>query len=233
MATANDIIATAESYLGNEGGATFKEWYADLTGNPEMTESWVSWCAIFVSYVFARCGQDVAGLPGSSCGEVMNDAMGAGLVVDSRGAAPGDIVIFDWGRGDGGHDHIGIVTANNGDSGISTIEGNTSNAVNRRDREWGQVQVVIRPQYDGRETGVKDGHRHPAQDPLLLDGYFGKLTAQYMQATACSEFVKMIQQHLLDVGCYYDEDGDDCFVDGDWGTYTTIGIQRAIDAGVL
>ena len=44
--------------------------------------------------------------------------------------------------------------------------------------------------------------------------------------------VKALQQHLLNVGCYWDGNGD-CVVDGDWGELTTVGIQRAVDAGVL
>lgn len=46
-----------------------------------------------------------------------------------------------------------------------------------------------------------------------------------------------IQQHLLNVGCYWYW-GDDgkrhaCKVDGDWGDYTTTAVQRAINAGVF
>lgn len=46
-----------------------------------------------------------------------------------------------------------------------------------------------------------------------------------------------IQQHLLNVGCYW-YIGDDgrrhaCEVDGKWGNYTTTAVQRAINAGVF
>lgn len=46
-----------------------------------------------------------------------------------------------------------------------------------------------------------------------------------------------IQQHLLNVGCYWHVGNDGrrhaCSVDGDWGDYTTVAIQRAINAGVF
>lgn len=54
----------------------------------------------------------------------------------------------------------------------------------------------------------------------LLDGDFGP------------ESTKALQRWLLDLKCYWDENGW-CLVDGEWGNLTTIAIQRAINAGVL
>lgn len=54
----------------------------------------------------------------------------------------------------------------------------------------------------------------------LLDGDFGP------------ESIKALQRWLLDLKCYWDENGW-CLVDGEWGNLTTIAIQRAINAGVL
>ncbi len=280
MSSAADVLAEARSHLGNVGGAEFKRWYAGVSGDSEMTASWVPWCAIFVSYVFDRCGQDVPGLPTASCGTIVNGASRAGRTVDVRSAQPGDIVIFDWHTSASGHDHVGIVELNLGSS-LQTVEGNTSNAVNRRSRDWENVQYVIRPAYDAASdeptpvtpSQPTGGHLDPAEDPLLLDGYLGPLTVKYVQMRLrsagwymrsidgdfgyytrfalqkylrynCGTYqrncdgdfgtysVKALQQHLLDVGCYWDAHGD-CLVDGDWGALTTVGLQRAIDAGVL
>lgn len=81
----------------------------------------------------------------------------------------------------------------------------------------------------------------------IIDGDFGYWTKFYLQkylryncgtyARNCDgDFgyysVKALQQHLLNVGCYWDKHGE-CIVDGDWGSLTTIAIQRAINAGVF
>ena len=81
----------------------------------------------------------------------------------------------------------------------------------------------------------------------VIDGDFGYYTKFYLQKYLrynCGTYdrncdgdfgsysVKALQQHLLNVGCYWDDNGD-CLVDGDWGSLTTIAIQRAINAGVF
>jgi hypothetical protein len=81
----------------------------------------------------------------------------------------------------------------------------------------------------------------------VIDGDFGYYTKFYLQKYLrynCGTYdrncdgdfgsysVKALQQHLLNAGCYWDENGD-CIVDGDWGSLTTVAIQRAIDAGVF
>lgn len=75
-------------------------------------------------------------------------------------------------------------------------------------------------------------------------GYYTKFALQKYLRYSCGTYdrncdgdfgsysVKALQQHLLNVGCYWDSCGD-CVVDGDWGSLTTVGVQRAIDAGVL
>lgn len=81
----------------------------------------------------------------------------------------------------------------------------------------------------------------------VIDGDFGYYTKFYLQKYLrynCGTYerncdgdfgvysVKALQQHLLNVGCYWDSNGD-CIVDGDWGSLTTVAIQRAINAGVF
>lgn len=81
----------------------------------------------------------------------------------------------------------------------------------------------------------------------VIDGDFGYWTKFYLQKYLrynCGTYqrncdgdfgrysVMALQQHLLNVGCYWDEHGE-CVVDGDWGIQTTTAIQRAVNAGVL
>ena len=81
----------------------------------------------------------------------------------------------------------------------------------------------------------------------VIDGDFGYWTKFYLQKYLrynCDTYqrncdgdfgyysVCALQQHLLNVGCYWDEHGK-CVVDGDWGSLTTVAIQRAINAGVF
>lgn len=81
----------------------------------------------------------------------------------------------------------------------------------------------------------------------VIDGDFGYWTKFYLQKYLrynCETYqrncdgdfgyysVCALQQHLLNVGCYWDEHGE-CVVDGDWGSLTTVAIQRAINAGVF
>ena len=82
---------------------------------------------------------------------------------------------------------------------------------------------------------------------LLVDGDFGYWTRYHLQKYlryVCGTYqrncdgdfgyhsVCALQRHLLNVGCYWDGNGE-CVVDGDWGSLTTIAIQRAVNAGVL
>lgn len=216
MSKPSDVLDLARSYLGNVGGREFKEWYADLVGDVTYAEGWVSWCAMFVSYVFAHCGQDVAGLPNASCGMILSSAKSAGRVIASRDAEPGDIVIFDWHRDNVGHDHVGIIEVNRG-SDVQTIEGNTANAVARRVRSWGNVQAVIRPVWSEQGETVPPaqpapalpaGAINPGETILAYDNYFGPLTKKH------------VQMRLARAGWYHRA------IDGDFGYYSKFALQK-------
>jgi hypothetical protein len=216
MSSPSDILTAARSYIGNEGGAFCKKWYASYSGDSTMTASWVPWCAMFVSYIFNVCGQDVAGLPSASCGAIASAAGNAGRTIDVRSAEPGDIVIFNWHNDNVGHDHVGIVELNRGNDGLQTIEGNTSNAVNRRNRSWYYVQYVIRPIWSDQSaatptanpTAPVDGMLNPSESILAYDNYMGPLTWRY------------VQMRLKRAGWYNRS------IDGDAGYYTKFALQK-------
>ena len=92
----------------------------------------------------------------------------------------GDLVLFDWG-GDGLADHIGIVEENHPDEGyMTTIEGNTSSGsagsqsnggvVARRQRGYGSVRCVVRPDYNENQE-EEDMGLTEHQDALLATIY--------------------------------------------------------------
>jgi hypothetical protein len=126
-AGSGDIVEVAASQLGNPGGAPYWSWYG--------YSSRVEWCACFVSWCANECGYIEAGLaPKFSWCQAgiawFSDAgqyqpQGTGYVPQ-----PGDIIFFEWGDGYPS-DHVGIVESCDG-SIVYTIEGNSSDAVNRR-----------------------------------------------------------------------------------------------------
>lgn len=116
-----DIVAVAQSQIGNVGGEPYWSWYG--------FESHVEWCACFVSWCANKCGYLDAGvLPRfASCSDGVQWFRDRGLW-QSGGyiPQPGDIIFFDWlddGQ-DGNPDHVGIVERA-GEGIVYTIEGNS------------------------------------------------------------------------------------------------------------
>lgn len=101
------------------------------------------------------------------------------------------------------------------------------------------------------QRSIRRGGWYPA-GKYVIDGDFGYWTRYHLQKYlryVCGTYarncdgdfgrysVMALQQHLLNVGCYWYW-GDDgkrhaCEVDGDWGDYTTTAVHRAINAGVF
>ncbi len=112
------------------------------------------WCAIFVSWCFARAGHPIArgahgpGVSAKGCAYVPTIAAwlkATGQWFDTGDAAPGDLAIYNW---DGGEpDHIGIVESVNDSGSFTAIEGNTAlgndkngGSVMRRERTLDDVE---------------------------------------------------------------------------------------------
>jgi len=141
-ATAQHVIdvATAEIGTVESPAGSNKQKYGVWYG-------WngVAWCAIFLSYVYARAGQYLPpiqtkkGFASTALG--MQYAKAHGLWrTKSQGGRPGDIAFFNF-DADSGPEHVGLVVKKNADGSYVTIEGNTSSTSNAN---GGQVQKRTR-----------------------------------------------------------------------------------------
>ena len=121
----DDLVEVALSQEGNSGGEIYWRWYG--------FEEYQPWCACFVSWCADQCGYIDAGVipKFSLCSAGVEWFQARGQFMDSSYTpAAGDLIFFDWGT-DGSIDHVGIVV-NVEDRFINTIEGNSSNKVQRR-----------------------------------------------------------------------------------------------------
>ena len=142
MATAkqlrNQLIKTAESYLGTKQGQSLHKLIIN-TFNKVKPDGWAMtysapWCAAFAS----ACAIETFGVSkakkyfplSANCGTIITRAKSLGIWVESDAYKPGvgDWILYDWddsGRGDnkGGPDHVGIVQKATS-SKITVIEGN-------------------------------------------------------------------------------------------------------------
>lgn len=98
----------------------------------------VAWCAIFITWCKAMAGIDKNIIPHfASCDLGKEWFEKRGLYKKSRAYGGsyepkrGDIIFFSSGYKENDSTHVGIVTSLSGNA-VSTIEGNTSNAVARR-----------------------------------------------------------------------------------------------------
>ena len=168
MATASDVLRIAAGEIGYvalqdpAAGSRYGRWYAEDHGSYFAGPSTsVPWCAMFVSWVFDRAGQEMPGLPTASCSVIVSNNRGTSRSVSIRDAKPGDVILFDWNPSAGdGADHVGIVEKNCG-SYVQTIEGNTSSGssgsqsngggVWRRTRACSTVYAIYRPDYESED----------------------------------------------------------------------------------
>ena len=137
--TASDMVAIAQSQIGQTGGQPYWSWYG--------FGSRVEWCAIFVSWCAEQCGYLDAGiLPKfSSCGVGVQWFQNRGQwLPGSATPEPGMVIFFQWYGSDSLiADHVGIVEkVENGR--VYTIEGNSNDQVRQNSyphRIWGDQGV--------------------------------------------------------------------------------------------
>ncbi|XJS10981.1 glucosaminidase domain-containing protein [Aerococcaceae bacterium WGS1372] len=153
MITAQQLLNEARKYIGiNESSRTFTALIADynkVTPHPRgyRVKATDDWCDIFVTVVADRVG--AADLIGRECGvERHVDIFKAKGIWRGRiFPKAGDIVVFDWDR-NGWSDHIGFVESVQNNT-ITTIEGNTREAVGRNHFDWSDPRIkgYARPEY--------------------------------------------------------------------------------------
>lgn len=131
-----DLVAVAQSQVGNVGGAPYWSWYG--------FSSRVEWCAIFVSWCADQCGLlDSGAVPKfSGCGTGVNWFQSRGQWLSgSATPEPGMLIFFKWYDSDAAiADHVGIVErVENGR--VYTIEGNSNDMVRRNSYPVGYGEI--------------------------------------------------------------------------------------------
>lgn len=131
-----DLVAVAQSQVGNVGGAPYWSWYG--------FSSRVEWCAIFVSWCAEQCGLiDSGAIPkfaGVGTGVNWFQSRGQWLP-GSATPEPGMLIFFKWYGSDSLiADHVGIVErVENGR--VYTIEGNSNDMVRRNSYPVGYGEI--------------------------------------------------------------------------------------------
>ena len=137
------IVAVAESQIGNVGGEPYWRWYGFT--------SRVEWCACFVSWCANECGYIEAGvIPRFSvCDRGVEWFQERGQWADGT-ATPvsGMIIFYDWdapgepsGPQDGESDHVGIVQKVE-DGYVYCIEGNSGDSCVQTRRRIGHYEIL-------------------------------------------------------------------------------------------
>lgn len=132
-----DLVAVAQSQVGNVGGAPYWSWYG--------FSSRVEWCAIFVSWCAEQCGLlDSGAMPKfSGVGTGVNWFQSRGQwLPGSATPEPGMLIFFKWYGSDALiADHVGIVErVENGR--VYTIEGNSNDMARRNSYPVGYGEIL-------------------------------------------------------------------------------------------
>lgn len=164
MATANQIINKAASYIGTKENPPYSDNVIFNTlfyGHPVYSTATVHywWCLTYIWATFYL--EDASELfydggKTASCTEFMRWGKENGLSVPLDQGRMGDIVLFDW-DGSGDADHVGFIKCRNADGSYQTLEGNTSlndqsngGEVMERTRyiKGDCICCIIRPRYE-------------------------------------------------------------------------------------
>ncbi|MCD0450983.1 CHAP domain-containing protein [Actinocorallia sp. API 0066] len=160
--SAEDFINQAKSQLGEAEDATgrtkFGEWYAETDragetiardGGSRSAYKAAEWCNMFVSWVAEQTG--TVKTVGQDAWTI---AHAKWFKEQSRWGTtpkPGAIVFFNWNGAKGLDDivHVGIVTGVGSDGTVHTVEGNTGNKVQLKQRSASQIVGYGYPEFKG------------------------------------------------------------------------------------
>ncbi|MDL4813998.1 CHAP domain-containing protein [Actinomadura opuntiae] len=158
---ASTVIKLAKSQVGVEEGRNgftkYANWYASTShaavtarrdGGSVHDYKGAEWCDMFVSWLSAQTGVRNMGWDAYT---VQHASWFKDKGKWGTKARPGAVVFFDWQNGSRGGiddiDHVGLVVKDNGNGTISTIEGNTDNAVKEKVRDKSEVVGYGYPDY--------------------------------------------------------------------------------------
>jgi hypothetical protein len=205
MATKEDVIAGAHREVGvaespaGSNRTKYGAWYG-MNG--------VSWCAIFLSYVFWHAGLPLRittdkGFSYCPFGQTWFKNMGLWTRMGGGRFFVGDLAFYQF-DADVAPDHVGLIIETKRSS-VVAIEGNTS-ATNRGSQNNGG-QVAIRERPLSLIIGV--GHPQyaapppPAPKPIPWPGRYLTLASPYMKGTD----VKQVQYKMVSWGSAITADG--------------------------
>jgi len=129
-------VGQAEQPPGSNDGPQIALYRSAVQG----AQAGQPWCAYFVSWAAAQAGSPLgdAGQGLGSVSEIASWAQRTGRYLPA-GSAPkaGDLILF-------GSEHVGLVESVNPDGSLTTIEGNSSDAVSRVHRMPGEATGYVR-----------------------------------------------------------------------------------------
>lgn len=153
MITAQMLIDNARKYIGvKEGTAEFRRIIDAYNAVKPLPMGYAmkytdDWCDTFVTHIADISG--ASALIGRECGVQRHIAIfeKLGIWIGRQFPKMGDVVTFDW-DGGGWADHIGFVEKVENNT-ITTIEGNSNEAVRRNTFAWNDKRIkgYARPKY--------------------------------------------------------------------------------------
>lgn len=157
------IINIAKREIGttekpaNSNKVKYNTWYYGKT----VSGSAYPWCAVFLSWVFAKAGAiSLIGGRKSYCPDIENYFKKIKRWYKKTEGRAGDICLMDFGKNRASH--VGIVEKRNADGTYIVIEGNTSVSSNdnggkvmRRTRLKSSIRGFGRPEYDMETSSFK------------------------------------------------------------------------------
>ncbi|MEU8801115.1 CHAP domain-containing protein [Spirillospora sp. NPDC048819] len=157
---ASEVLDLAEEQVGISEGrdsqTKFHEWYVSTPHAKATAQrdggfsvdayNGAQWCDMFVSWLGAQTGVKNMGWDAYT---VQHASWFEDTGRWGKKAKPGSVVFFDWDKGSSisAIDHVGIVVKDNGDGTVSTIEGNTNNAVQKKVRDKSLIVGYGYPDY--------------------------------------------------------------------------------------
>jgi cell wall-associated NlpC family hydrolase len=133
LAVARGEIGVREQPPGSNDGPRLATYRSAVAGS----YAGAPWCAYFVSWAAAQAGAPIGdgGTGLGSVAQIHDWAQRTGRLVSQPQA--GDLILF-------GTAHVGIVESVNPDGSLTTVEGNSSDQVARRQHSPGEATAFVR-----------------------------------------------------------------------------------------